>query len=431
MPESPSTSPEPAAAGETTVDVDAWLPKYAKVLFEPHRYISLYGGRGAGRSWSVARVLLLRAGDQPMRILCTREFQQSLKDSVHQLLRDQIALLNLPGFVVTDREIRHENGSGFVFLGLRHHPESVKSLEGIDVAWVEEAEMVPEASYKLLIPTIRKPGSQIILTWNTNLETDATYRRFVLAKPPGCVSRKVGWRDNTWFPEALRREKEYLESVDPESAAHVWGGELRKSSAAQILHGKWVIESVEPQASWSGPYFGADFGFAEDPFALVKVYVADDELHVQDEVYRVGLGLDKITAACTEAMPGCEGYVIRADSSRPDSIDYLRRNGLPRIVGAAKGPGSVEDGIAHLRSYRRIVVHPRCRNWIAEARAYSYKVDERSGDILPVIVGKNDHLIDSSRYALEPLIRPRTSALETPAPPRRHVRSLAKEMAGT
>jgi phage terminase large subunit len=427
MPESPSTSPEPPRAAETILDVEAWLPKYAKVLFEPHRYISLWGGRGAGRSWSVARVLLLRAGDQPMRVLCTREFQQSLKDSVHQLLRDQIALLNLPGFVVTDREIRHDNGSTFVFLGLRHHPESVKSLEGIDVAWVEEAEMVPEASYKLLIPTIRKPGSQIILTWNTNLETDATYRRFVLTKPPGCVSRKVGWRDNKWFPDALRKEMEYLESVDPESAAHVWGGELRKSSAAQVLHGKWVIEAVDPQESWSGPYFGADFGFAEDPFAMVKCYVAEDELHIQDEVYRVGLGLDQTVAACTEAMPGCEQYVIRADSSRPDSIDYLRRHGLPRIIGAAKGSGSVEDGIAHLRSYRRIVVHPRCKNWIAEARTYSYKVDERSGDVLPVLKPGNEHLVDSTRYALEPMIRARTAALQAPAPPRRHVRSLATE----
>jgi phage terminase large subunit len=405
------------------------LPEYAEALFEPHRYKVLYGGRGGARSWSVARALLIKASREPLRILCTRELQRSIRGSVHQLLRDQIALLGLPGFNVTDTEIRHVSGSLFIFLGLRYNVEEIKSLEGVDICWVEEAEAVPHDSWEALIPTIRKPGSELWVTFNPALETDSTYKRFVLSKPPGAWVKKVSFRHNHWFPPELDAERRYLAKTDPDSYAHVWEGECRRSSAAQVLHGRWIEEEAEPQESWSGPYFGMDFGFAEDPFALVKVYVGGDELHIQDEVYRVGLGLDATARTCQEAIPGCEQYVIRADSARPDSIDYLKRHGLGRIIAAMKGPGSVEDGIAHLRSYRRIVVHPRCRNWIAEARAYSYKVDERSGDILPQLKQGNENLIDATRYALEPLIRLRTSALETPAPPRRHVRSLATEVA--
>jgi phage terminase large subunit len=412
------------------VDIEAEVPEYTEGLLLPgYRYRVLYGGRGGGRSWTVARTLLSKGATQRLRILCTRELQVSIRDSVHQLLRDQITLMGLPGFSVTEREIRHVNGTLFIFLGLRYNVEQVKSLEGVDICWVEEAERVPKASWEVLIPTVRKAGSEIWVTFNPDLETDDTYQRFVLHPPPGAWVKRVSWKDNKWLPQELRKERNYLAKTDPDAEAHVWGGECRISSKAQVLHGKWVEEAVEPEESWSGPYYGMDFGFAEDPFALVKCYVANDELHIQDEVYRVGLGLDATARTCQEAIPSCEQYVIRADSARPDSIDYLKRHGLGRIVGATKGPGSVEDGIAHLRSYRRIVVHPRCRNWIAEARSYSYKVDERSGDIMPEIVDKSNDLLDATRYALEPLIRSRTSALETPAPPRRHVRSLAMEVA--
>lgn len=393
------------------------LPPYAEVLFQPHRYICLYGGRGAGRSWSVARALLVMMHRQPLRVLCTRQFQSSIRDSVHQLLRDQISLLGFTGFSVTEREIRHTNGSLAVFLGLQYHIESVKSLEGVDVVWCEEAEMIPEGSWRVLIPTIRRPGSRFIITCNVGLESDATYRRFIATRPPDCVSLKVGWQDNQWLPDELTKERVYLERVDPDSAAHIWGGELRQSSAAQVLHGKWAIDDVEPQPSWSGPYHGLDFGFSVDPTALVQVYIEGRTLHVQQELYRVGLELDDTAAACTGAIAGCETHVIRADSARPESISYLRRHGLPRIESVEKWSGSIEDGIAYLRQFERIVVHSRCKHWIAEARTYSYKVDERSGDILPVILGRNDDLIDATRYALSPMIRRRESAFGAPRPP--------------
>lgn len=383
------------------------LPVYAAGLFEPHRYSVIYGGRGGARSWSVARFLLLSAASRPLRILCTRELQTSIRDSVHQLLRDQISLLGIPGFSATEREVRHVNGSLFIFEGLRHNVTKIKSLEGVDIAWVEEAERISAASWEVLIPTIRKKGSRIIVTFNPDREEDATYQRFIAHPPPDSWARKVSWEDNPWFPDELKAEKDYLYSVDADAAAHVWGGETRQATDAQILRGKWIVEEFSPADHWSGPYQGMDFGFAVDPTTLVRCWVHERKLYIEHELYRVGLELDHTAQSAKLAVPGCEKYATRADSARPETISYLQRHGLPRLEGVKKWPGSVEDGIAHLRQHEQIVIHPRCKNAAAEARSYSYKVDERSGDILPVIVDANNNIWDATRYALSPLIQSR------------------------
>jgi phage terminase large subunit len=393
---------------------EATLPEYAECLFQPARYKVLYGGRGAGRSWSVARALLISAAERTLRVGCFRELQTSIKDSVHRVLTDQIDLLELPGFDVTDREIRHANGSLFLFDGLRHNATKIKSLEGIDIAWVEEAERVSKSSWDILIPTIRKPKSEIWVTFNPDLETDPTYQRFIAKTPPDAIVVKVSAADNPWFPEELARERDYLYSVDPDAAAHVWGGDCRKASGAQILRDKWVVESFEPEASWDGPYHGADFGFSQDPNTLVKCWVAPGtltnstgRLMIEYEAYRIGQDTDAIADAWMREVPECERHVIRADSARPETISYLRRHGFPSMTGVDKWKGSVEDGIAFLRQFERIVIHPRCTHTADEARHYSYKVDERTGDVLPDIVDRHNHCVDSLRYALAPMIQGR------------------------
>lgn len=395
------------------------LPAYSVELWRPHRYKILWGGRGGARSWTVARALLLKAAQQKLRILCAREMQSSLRDSVHQLLRDQIELMKLDGFIVTDREIRHLNGSLFLFEGLRHNATKIKSLEGIDICWVEEAERISKESWSILIPTIRKAGSEIWVTFNPDQERDSTYMRFILQPPKDTWSVKVGWEDNPWLTEELRAEKEYMYATDPEGADHVWGGNIRKHSAAQILKDKWVVQEFTIRydadgnpldAGWEGPYCGMDFGFGTDPYAAIKCWVNDHVLYVEHEAYKHGLDIDATPNFLIDTIPGFQRYTSRADSARPDSISYLQRHDIPRVIGAKKGPGSVEDGIAHLRSYKQIIIHPRCRHTVDECKLYSYKVDERSGDVLPVIVDKHNHLIDSLRYALEPLIKPRRKA---------------------
>lgn len=401
------------------VPLTAELPEYAAGLFEPkHRYRILYGGRGAGRSWSVARALLIKAAASPLRVGCFRELQKSIKDSVHRLLTDQIDLLELPGYIVTDREIRHRNGSLFLFEGLRHNVTKIKSLEGIDIAWVEEAERVSKASWDVLIPTIRKSGSEIWVNFNPDLEDDPTYVRFVLNPPPDSWVLKVSADDNPWLPDELAAERAYLYAVDPDAAAHVWAGETRQSSDAQILHGKWSVEPFEADPSWGGPYHGADFGFAQDPNTLVRCWIAPGtianstgRLMLEYEAYRVGQDTDDIAPAWIQAVPGCEQYTIRADSARPETISYLKRHGLPNIVGVDKWTGSVEDGIAYLRQFEQIVIHPRCSHAIQEARHYRYKVDDRTGDVLPIVVDADNHVYDAIRYSLSPLIRRRPSAI--------------------
>lgn len=407
-------------------NVQAPLPEYSAGLFVPHRWKVLYGGRGGARSWTVARALLIKTAAQPLRILCTRELQTSIRDSVHQLLRDQIELLGLRGFTVVHNEIRHDNGSVFLFEGLRYNARQVKSLEGVDICWVEEAERISKESWDILIPTIRKAGSEIWVTFNPDQEEDATYQMLIVNPPKDAYIRKVSWQDNPWFHEtALVAEKDRAFAIDPDSANHVWGGDLRLVTDAQILKGKWVIEEFEPflghtspdecedlqekrdcTHGWGGPYQGLDFGFAQDPAAATRSWVDGRRLYVEYDWYKLSMDIDFLAASVRLAIPGFEHYVTRADSARPDSISFLRRHGLPRIVGAKKGPGSVEDGVAHLRSYDKIIVHPRCKHFADECKRYSYKVDERSGDVLPIILDKHNHCMDAERYSLEPLIKP-------------------------
>lgn len=393
------------------------LPEYAEPIFEPFRYKVLWGGRGAGRSWTVAQSLLILAAQSPIRVLCTRELQTSLQDSVMQLLADQIRLLGLTGYTILRTEIRHENGSLFLFEGLRYNVTKIKSLEGIDICWVEEAERISAKSWSILVPTIRKPGSEIWVTFNTDQEDDATYQRFVVHPPPNSWIQKVSWQDNPWFYDTeLPAEKDYDYRVDAESADNVWGGNVRKVSDAQILRGKWSVEEFQvPYVlqrdgsrvwQWSGPYQGVDFGFSTDPFGAIRAWVHERTLYVEYEAFRLGLEIDHITQFVQLSIPGFSDYATRGDSSRPDSISYLKRHGLARIEPAKKGPGSVEDGIAHLRAYERIVVNPRCPHFITECKRYKYKVDKLSGLVLPVIVDADNHLMDALRYALEPVIVP-------------------------
>lgn len=383
--------------------MQAELPPWSRPLFDRHRYKSMRGGRGGGKSWAVATVLLVEAARLPLRVLCARELQNSIKDSVHRLLADRVSTLGLP-YEVTEREIRHQNGSLFLFEGVKHNIDKIKSMEGIDRCWVEEAQNVSEDSWHVLIPTIRKSNSEIWLTWNPDQEEDPTYRRFVLHPPPDCWSVKVGWESNPWFSAELRAEKDYLYAVDPEAAAHVWGGECRRNSDSQVLRGRYRVEAFDPAQHWFGPYYGADWGFATDPTTLIRCWIDGRTLYVEHEAYKVGCDIED-TPALFKQVPGSSDHVIRADNSRPETISHMRRHGFFRMTGAVKGAASVEDGVEHLRSYERIVIHPRCTHTAEEARLWSYKVDRLTGDVLPVLKPGSDHCMDAIRYALEPVIR--------------------------
>lgn len=216
---------------------EAWFPEKLRFLFAPARYKVVRGGRGSGKSWGFARALLIQAAQKPMRVLCTREVQKSIAQSVHQLLKDQIAELGLGAFYeVLATEIRGRNGSQFFFSGLSDQTaESLKSFEGVDVCWCEEAQAISKRSWDILIPTIRKNGSEIWVSFNPQLESDETYQRFVASPPPDCVSIEMNHSDNARFPEVLEKEREHAKaSMKAEDYAHIWEGKCKPAVEGAI-----------------------------------------------------------------------------------------------------------------------------------------------------------------------------------------------------
>ena len=391
------------------------FPDPFQPLFQPARYKVFYGGRGAGRSWSCARALLLMGVAKQLRILCARETQLSIADSVHKLLGEQVDILELSSFYdVQKSRIIGANGTEFLFKGIKHNPQEIKSTEGVDVAWVEEAQAVSENSWNILIPTIRKDNSEIWITFNPGEEADPTYQRFVLNPPPGAVVKKVNWHDNPWLPKVLRDEMEYLRRVDYDAYLHVWEGEPRTISDAVIFKGKFTVEPFDTPTD-ARFYFGADWGFSQDPTTLVRAFVRDKSLYIDHEAYGIGVDIDK-TPALFDAVPDSRKWQIYADSARPETISYMRRAGF-KIAACEKWSGSVEDGIAFLRSFERIVIHERCKHTAEEFRLYKYKVDAQSNEVLPVIVDKHNHCTDSLRYALGRLIRQKRSTARSVSRP--------------
>ena len=224
----------------------AQFPEKLEFLFKPSRYKCAWGGRGGAKSWGIARAILILGAQNPLRVLCAREFQTSIKDSVHKLLCDQIEALGLLSFYeITQASIRGKNGTEIAFAGLKNNISNIKSFEGVDICWVEEAQTVSRMSWNVLIPTIRKDRSEIWVSFNPELETDETYQRFVIAPPNDCVSVKVNWSDNPWFPEVLRLEKDALKDRDTQSYNTVWEGICRQTVDGAIFASEMQSAELE------------------------------------------------------------------------------------------------------------------------------------------------------------------------------------------
>jgi len=392
----------------------AKLPDWAQCLFDPApRYFAIRGGRGSSKSRSVADALILRAAQKPIRVLCAREIQDSIKDSVKRDLDDSIARLGLEDFYTsTQAEIRGVNGSLFLFAGLRSNVSSIKSMAGIDVCWVEEAQTVSRHSLDVLVPTIRQPGSQLIFTWNPLNEHDAVEVMFRKGhEPPRTHRCEVNYVDNPWFPDELRELMEHHRKTDLEAYAHIWLGHFKKRSDALVFR-NWRVDDFEAPAD-AEFRFGADWGYAQDPTVLTRCYLSPDKrtLFVDYEAWAIGCETVNLPELFLE-VPGSERWPIVADSSRPETISHMKKHGFKNIHPSVKGAGSIEDGVEFLRSME-IVVHPRCVHVIDELARYSYKVDE-AGRVLPVFVDKFNNSIDSLRYALESARRLQTVARKAP-----------------
>lgn len=674
--------------------IDFEMPQALAGLMKPARYKVTYGGRGGGKSFTIASWLDIYGVKRPIRVLCAREYQVSIRDSVHRLLADRIAALGLSQFyTVTQTSIIGTNGTEFIFKGLHHNAQEIKSMEGVDICWVEEASSVSAESWDVLIPTIRKPGSEIWLSFNPLSPDDATWTRFVKNPPPGAWVQKVLYSDNPWFPAVLDEERRHLQEIDPELYQHIWLGEPRSISDAQVFKGRYLVQEFETpkdarffhgcdwgfsclvgetmvitekgnkqlkdvkpgdkvltrdgykavihaQSRGVKSIYGVDCGYntriiatedhkiltadgwrqvkdlrrtetlcitrsnltagfikgiltvstriistgnsaenantiafteqsgnfttakfqkavsfiistatrliialricsasrivnikkfitriswavcrkksgggaviqkktgqseerkhlqphkngaesaqsagslsrlrtfiknfvlrnaesartpatvkrntlangavkflqrlltviekpvqknvrinlqslgeAEvfditvengeyfangvlvhncDPTALVRCFIRGNVLYVDREAYGVGVELDE-TPQLFDSIETARRWPIKADSARPETISFMKRRGF-KIEPAKKWAGSVEDGIAILKSFDKIIVHPRCVHAADEFYKYSYKVDKNNGDVLPVIVDANNHIIDALRYSID------------------------------
>lgn len=382
---------------------------------QPARHRVFKGGRGSAKTRSCAKMSAVygykfaEAGREGM-ILASREHLNSLEES--SLEEIKAAILSEPFladyYEIGEKYIRTKNRRvSYAFAGLRHNLDSIKSKARILLNWTDEAENVSEAAWRKLIPTIRENDSENWVSYNPESPDSATHRRFIEAPPSNCIVTEMNWRDNPWFFEGpLNQERLDDKRLRPDTYDHVWEGAFLTLTDAQIFAGKFSVDEFEPnRASWDGPYYGLDFGFAMDPTAVVECWIYDRVLYVRREAGKVRLELDDTGPFINGRIDGIARHTIRADSARPESISYLKRNGLPNIVGVEKWQGSVEDGIDHIKAYEKVVIHPDCEQVAREFRLYSYKVDRLSGDILRIVVDANNHYIDAIRYALSPMIR--------------------------
>lgn len=387
------------------------------LLHQQAPYKVLWGGRDSTKSWGIAEALLRIATVRQVRILCTREFQVSIKDSSHKLLKDTIDRLGLNSwFDVTALTITSRTGAEFIFKGLHNNEQGIRSTEGIDYCWVEEAQSVSEASWQSLLPTIRKDNAEVWLSFNLMDESDATYQRFVMKPPTGAIVHKLTYHDNPYMSARSRQQMEDDKRRDFHLYEHIWLGMPLLISDAIIFAGKYRVEEFDDDGWKSdiGPgrlFFGADFGFANDPATLMRYWPVEKDfdgkrrLYVSHAEFGHHVELDDM-ADYYDRVPDSRDWPIGADAARPETISHIRRRGF-NIYAAEKWEGCVKDGVTHLKGFSEIVIHPRCTEFALEARLYRYKVDPKQVDergqskVLPIIVDAYNHGWDGIRYGFD------------------------------
>jgi phage terminase large subunit len=397
---------------------------FSDLLYRRARYKVYWGGRGSAKSWAFAEALIRLTKDKPLRVLCLREFQNSIKESSHKMLVDTITRLGLQAwFDVTKDSITSRAGGEFIFKGCHNNLNSLRSMVAIDIVWLEEAHSISEASWRVLIPTIREDNSEIWVSFNMDDEMDATYRRLVINRRPDAIVHKVNYDSNPYFPKVLRDEMEFDKETDFHLYEHIWLGAPRKVSNAIVLNGKYKVREFDTEG-WrefgqdQRLYLGHDFGYANDPAALLRMWVKQHQAEVQGamrdvkslmithEAYGTHVDLNDDYVQFVESVPGTREWPINCDNARPETIAWMRNNGFAARA-AEKWDGSIKDGIAHLRGYYEIVIHPRCVNTAREAHMYRYKVDQKVVDehgqplVLPIIIDRHNNTWDAARYGLD------------------------------
>ena len=390
--------------------IDLQLTKEFTPFLEPKRYKCVFGGRGSGKSFSIAQLLVLKAFKEPTRILCAREIQRSISDSVLQLLGDTVTRLGLNDFFdVQKSQIIGRNGSRFLFLGLSNNISKVKSYEGLDVCWVEEAESVSYTSWETLIPTVRKKGSEIWVSFNPNDEMDDTYQRFVVNPPPDAYVKKVNYNQNPWFPEELEKERLYLKGKNEDLYNHVWEGEVLSNRDgayyAKFIPNDQIIDfAVEPNIPVDSYW---DLGVS-DSTCIWLVQQIGMEIRVVDCYENQGEGLQFYInwlhdwRAKHQAVFG-DHYAphdiqVRELGTGKSRLETARKLGIHfRVVRKL----TIEDGIHAARA-----ILPKCyfektntKDGLQALRRYRKEFDEKKGIYKPhPLHDWSSHYADAFRY---------------------------------
>lgn len=390
-------------------NINIQIPEPFKELFNPKwRNLVWYGGRGSMKSWTVTSGLLIKSLQEKHKILCGRQFQNSINDSVKSLLDKRINDLQLNEyFESTNNKITSINGSEFIFKGLQNNITSVQSIEDISIAFLEESQSINQRSIDVLVPTVRKKGSQLIWIYNPYMKEDPVHQMFVVNKRPNTFIRKINYGENPWFKESpLYQEMLYDKKHDYDKYLWKWEGNCLKISEAAVFKDKIKIESFEVPKDVI-LYGGMDYGFSVDPFAILTCWIDHDRrrIYINDAARKVHLEIDDTPKFIEQSIPKAKEINFIADSARPELISYLRKRGF-KVTGAKKGKDSVIEGIEFIKSYT-IIIHEKLKDLIHEFYMYSYKIDPHTGIILPKLQDGDDHYVDSLRYCLESTRRPK------------------------
>lgn len=385
------------------------LPAFNNLSQAIYDIIVWKGGRGSGKSQSLAAIGVLESYIDDGVILCCREIQKSISDSVYSVIVSYIEDKGLTkDFKILNNSITNlKTGAEFIFAGLKSNITSIKSINKLRVVLVDEAENVSQNSWDILLPTPRYGDVRIYVVFNPRFEDDPTYQQFVATDDPRKLVIDIQYSDNPWFPPSLERARQRDAKGDAGRYAWIWQGKFLQITDASIFGKKIVSRDFEIDISFGEPLIGIDWGFSNDPNAVIEAYVKDNTLYIRNAADKVGLELDDTAEWLVKHVPIIQNYTSRADSARPETISKVKKdrdNPVSLIKACKKWSGSVIEGIAYIQSFDEIVIHPDAEACRAEMTAYSFKKD-KFDEITAAPQDEDDHYADALRYALEPLIK--------------------------
>ena len=381
------------------------IPAFNNLKTNAFDIVVMEGGRGGAKSEALAALGILESFIDDGVILCCREIQRSISDSLYASLISAIYKYQYESyFKILNNEITNLlTGARFIFVGLKSNITSIKSINKLRVVLVDEAENVTDNSWSYLRPTPRYGQVRFYVVFNPRFEQDATWQQFIINKDDRTLHITINWHDNPWFPDALERQRQRDLKGDAGRYAWIWEGKFLQISDSSILAKKLKVLDFEITKEFGTPYIGIDWGFSVDPTAIIECYHYNDCLYITNAAAKVGLELDDTAKYLINNAPNVLKYTSRADSARPETISKVKKE-IPLITACNKWKGSVEDGVVFLQSFNAIYIHPNAEACYGELSAYSYKTDD-SGEPTTIIQDADNHYADALRYAIEPIIK--------------------------